>query len=128
VALLCYELRPDGFAYLEPVGGWGQFATRCIVPRGKDIRINYQAPAGQVLVQVSDVQRRPLKGYRFSDCIPLTGDKTHVRVRWQQHPDVSELIGKRIRLEFRMADARVYALRLACDLAYTNMEKPIERI
>ena len=119
-ALAVYELRRDGFAYLEPIGGWGQFATRCFAPTGKDVHINYQAPVGQVLVQVSDVERKPIDGYAFADCVPLEGDEIHGAVRWKSGKDLSAFHGKRIRLEFRMVVARIYAVRVPCEWWYTN--------
>ena len=119
-ALLIYELRHDGFAYLEPIGGWGRFATRCFAPTGKDVHVNYQAPVGRILVQVSDAERKPIDGYAFADCVPLEGDEIRGAVRWKSGKDLGALQGKRIRLEFRLVDARVYAVRVPCKLWYTN--------
>jgi len=127
-ALLVHSLRFDGFAYLEPIGGWGRITTRCLVPRNGKLTLNYQAPMGQLLVQVSDMARRPIKGYRFEDCIPLQGDELSARVRWKRNPDLSSLIGKRIRLEVRMCDARLYAIRVDCGLWYTNTPAPVDQL
>ena len=126
--LLVYDLRPEGFAFLESVGAWGRFSTRCLVPNSGEVTLNVEAPAGEVLAQVVDVTRKPLEGYTFDDCIPITGDSLKAPVQWKTHRDLSGLVGKdRIRLEFRMSDARVYSLRLDCGLYYTNTEKPVER-
>ena len=126
-SFMTYELRPDGFSYLEPVGGWGRFSTRCLVPRAPEATLNYQAPVGKILVQVLDVERRPLAGYTFADAVPLTGDALRGAIRWKNHRDLSAFFGKRIRLEFRFTNARIYALRLDCGLYYTNTAEPIER-
>ncbi len=125
--LIRHSLRKDGFCYLEP-RGWGQITTRTLVPDAPRLTVNFQGPQGEVLVQITDFKRKPMKGYTFADCVPLSGDKTDAPVRWRKHNDLSGLLGKRIRLEFRMRDARLYAFRLACKLWYTNTPKPIERI
>lgn len=128
-ALLLHTLRHDGFVYLEPVGGWGQFTTRTLVPNSGELTINYQAPLGQVLVQITDSKRKPLPGYSFADCLPLQGDKIKGEVHWKKHKDLSDLVGKPIHLEFRLFDARIYAIRLDCNLWYSYWpDQLIERI
>ena len=127
--LMLHTLRHDGFACLEPIGGWGQFITKTLIPKSGKLTVNYHAPVGQVLVQVTNSKRKPLPGYSFSDCIPLTGDKIHGNVRWKRHKNLSNLVGKPIRIEFRLFDARIYALRLDCNLWYGYWpEAKIERI
>jgi len=126
-SLLLHSLRYDGFAYLEPIGGWGQFSTRTLIPNSGDITINYKAPVGTILVQIADSEYKPFKGFSFEDCIPIQGDKIYGKVRWKKHNNLSKLIGKPIRLMFKLFDARIYAIRVDCKLWYTNTE-PIECI
>lgn len=104
-----HTMRHDGFSYLEPKGGWGQFATRCICPKSEELTLNYQAPVGQVLVQAVDSQWKPIPSYTFNDCIPLQGDEVFGEVRWTRRRGLSTLIGKRVRLMFRMISARIVA-------------------
>jgi hypothetical protein len=117
-ALLLHTFRKDGFAYLEPTGGWGHFITRTLVPDSGRLTVNYQAPLGQVLVQVSGSDGKPVPGYGFGDCVALRGDEVYGPVHWKEHEDLSALIGKPVRLEFRLFDARVYAIRVECALKY----------
>lgn len=123
-----HSMRHDGFSCLEAAGAWGEFTTRCISPKAKDLLINYEAPVGRVLCQVVDVEWQPVRGYTFGDCIPLQGDEIFGKVRWKKHRGLSSLIGKRIRLQFRMISARIYAIRCECGLWYTNTPEPIDRI
>lgn len=127
-ALMLHTLRHDGFCFLEPIGGWGKISTRCIVPKSDKITVNYQAPNGQILVQITDAMRKVIPGYSFADCLPLQGDEIYGLVRWNKHKDISRLKGKRIRLEFKFVAARLYAIRLECGLWYTNTPYPLERI
>jgi hypothetical protein len=124
---LRYELCRERFAYLEPVGGWGRFITRCIAPFEKELTLNYHS-TGQILVQVTDLERKPFPGYTFEECTPLKGNEINGKVSWKKKKDLSPFIGQRIRLEFRMIDARMYAIRLSCGPWYTNTPEPLERI
>ena len=125
-ALLVHRLRRDGFAYLEPRAGWGQVTMRCVQPRDGKITINFCAPFGEVLAQISDPHGRPIPGYGFEDCVPLTGDKLAAPLRWKERGDASKLIGKHVRLEFRLFQARLYAVRWEAEPWYGDF--PIERI
>jgi hypothetical protein len=126
--MLLHEFRADGFAYLENSGGWGQLATRTVVPRSGDLKLNYVAPTGQVLVQLSATDGKPLPGFAFEDCVPLTGDRLRGRVRWKRRRTLRRALGKPLRVEIRMRDARLYALRLDCGLWYTGTKEPIDRL
>jgi hypothetical protein len=125
--LLLHKLRQDGFAYLTPVGGYGQFTTRTIVPKSGSLTVNYETAVGEVRVQVTDSLRKPLRGYTFADSEPLCGDEIYGKVRWKNKKDMSELIGRPVHLEFRMLDARIYGVRTDCNLAYTKWQE-IEHI
>ena len=93
-----------------------------------ELTINYQAPLGQVLVQITDPAGKPIPEYSFEDCIPLQGDALDQPVKWKKQQNLSELIGKPIRLEIKMIDARIYALRFEFSLWYTTTKEPIERL
>jgi len=125
--LVVCPFRRDGFAWLEPVGGWGTVLTRTLVPTGGSCRLNFLAPAGAVLVQAATPNREPIPGYTFDDSLPLRGDRTAAPVRWKKHRDLSGLAGRPIRLELRLRDARLYAIRLDAKLWYTHTAQPIDR-
>lgn len=127
-SLILHTLREDGFVYLEPVGGWGQITTKVIISNSKNLFLNYKAPFGKILVQITDSARKPLPGYSFSDCIPLKGDKKDGKVFWKEKRDISGLIGKPIRIEIRLFDARLYSIHGDFKFWYTNTPKPIDRI
>ncbi|MFH1008841.1 MAG: hypothetical protein V1800_15305 [Candidatus Latescibacterota bacterium] len=134
-AMIVHELRKDGFAYLEPRAGWGTVTMRCVKPRSGDIAINFRAPVGQVLVQLSEPggsfgkpveARKPIPGFSFQDCIPMTGDELYARPRWKNHADASGVIGEHVRLEFKLFQAELYAVRWDVQPWYGDL--PIERI
>ena len=114
--LLLHRLRRDGFASLEPIGGWGEIRTRLLTLRAGKLTLNVEALPGRVLVQASDCTRRPLPGYTFEECVPITGDHLEAHARWRQHRDLRHLIGKNIHIEFKLLDASLYAMRLDANL------------
>lgn len=137
-AMVAHELRRDGFALLEPRAGWGRVTMRCVKPRSGEIRINLRAPLGQVLVQLSQptgsfrrpepfgAEWKPIPGYAFEDCVPLVGDEIYARVRWKSRADASEVVGQHVRLELKLFQAEVYAVRWDAQPWYGDL--PIERI
>ena len=125
-AMIVHHLRKDGFAYLEPRAGWGTVTMRSVKPRSGEITINFRAPLGKVLVQISDPDRKPIPGYSFEDCIPLAGDELAARPRWKEREDASKLIGEHVRLEFKLFQAELYAVRWDSQPWYGDL--PIERI
>ena len=127
-----YELREDGFCYLEPVGDCGEVHLRAISPqrRGR-LTLNLQTERlGHIVGRVVEYETfggyQPIEGYDFEDCVPVSGDHLAAKLRWKQHADLSELTGRRVRLELRLYDARLYAVRAECALWYTNTPEPVD--
>lgn len=127
--LVRHSLRHDGFCYLEATG-WGRFSTRPLWLNDGELTLNYNAGGvGCVRVQASDIDRKPIAGYTFDDCIPLEGDEIYGAVRWRDGKNLADFVGKeKIRLDFLFMDARIYAFRIDCGLWYTYTPEPIERI
>lgn len=127
-SLLLHKLRKDGFACLEPTGGYGRFYTRPLVPKEGELTLNYQAPSGRLLVQICETNKTPIPGFTFEECIPLTADETAGKVRWKNHEDLRSLIGRPIKIEIKMIDARLYAIRLESKLWFGNTPEPTDGI
>ena len=72
--MLIHVLREDGFAYLEPIGGWGCIRTRVVIPQDAELTLNVQAPVERLLVQITDEAGTPYRGFSFADSVPITGD------------------------------------------------------
>ena len=113
--ILVHRLRPCGFAYLEPVAGYGYIGTRNLIPRDGRLRVNFQAPNGCIRVQASHPETGEKAasahpGFGFEDCVPLTGDQACGEVQWKNGKNLDELVGKWVRLEFQLFQARLYAI------------------
>jgi hypothetical protein len=118
-AMVVHSLRKDGFAYLEPLGGWGWLRTKTILPQAGDLRLNIQAPIGEVRVQISDDASQPIPGFTFEESIPLQGDGVALEPRWEAH-QVAELIGRPCRVELKLFSGRVYAIRWTSQTYYAK--------
>ena len=123
---LVHTLRQDGFAYLQPRAGYGTFSTRGLIPRNGDLRINFSAPYGRVWVQASNAAHEPFPGFTFEDSIPLAGDDVAGRPTWKGGKTIDQFVNEWVRLEFRLYQARVYAIHWDFRIQYGDA--PIDRI
>ena len=110
-SILLHELRKDGFVYLEPPGGTGEFTTKWILWGGGEASINVDAPDGEILVQVTDHLGNQIEGYTYADCEAFHGDSIGWTPAWRDGKNLSALAGRVIKLGVRVANGRVYALR-----------------
>ena len=107
-----HSLRKDGFMYVGSAGGsQGTFLSKPLVLHTDELKVNAQAPHGEVLFQITDVRSEPLEGFTFEDSVPFCEqDELFWRVNWKNRSLV-ELVGKPIRLACRLRHARIYAFR-----------------
>jgi hypothetical protein len=110
-ALLCHELRLDGFVYLESCGGPGSFTTRPLYISGENLTVNVSVPEGEVRAQITDPDGNPHTGYSYEDCIPFSGDDLFWRPMWKEQRRISHFIGNVVRLEVTLFNGRIYGLR-----------------
>ncbi len=107
-----YTLRIDGFVSVNAPLAGGEFVTKLLEFKGKELEINYStSAAGQVLVELQDANGLPIPGFSLKDMKPIYGDHISRTVEWKQGADISTLTGKPIRVRFVMSDADLYSLR-----------------
>jgi hypothetical protein len=131
-AILLHTLRTDGFMYLASGGSWASLITKPLVLFDGRLTMNAQAPHGEVLYQLTNLASEPIEGFTFDDCQALVaGDSLRSPLTWQGKP-ADELVGKVVRLQIKLRDARLYALRGefhfldAQDRAMLDDGKPID--
>ena len=114
--LLLYEMRLDGFCSLRTKGKDGLLRTKTIIPQAGDLRLNLRTSKHTaVRVQILDGETgEPLPGYTLDEALPISGDHLFARPRWQDHADLSALVGKPIRIELMMREAELFAIRIDC--------------
>jgi hypothetical protein len=78
--------------------------------------------SGAIRVEALTPDWKPIPGFTEADSREIRGDALDHPVRWQNNADVSQLIGKQIRLKCYMTRARIHALTLA------NSDRPLGEV
>ncbi|TVR54345.1 MAG: hypothetical protein EA426_17040 [Spirochaetaceae bacterium] len=120
---LFYEMRLDGFCSMKTWGKDGLLRTKTIIPQSGNLSLNVRtAMHTSVRVQIVDGNTaEPISGYTTEESIPISGDHLFANVRWKNRGDVSELIGRPVRIEISMREAELFAIRTECH-AYIGTE------
>ena len=118
---LIYELRLDGFAYLEARARDGLIRTKALITEGDKLTLNVRTNRnGYVKVQVLDALTfEPLPYYTLEEAIPISGDHLFAKAQWQDRDNIAELKGRPVMLEVHVREGELYALRLAFKAFYT---------
>ena len=131
-AILLHTLRKDGFTYLESKGNWATFISKPMVLFKPDLTMNALGPHGEVMFQLTDLQSRPLDGYRFEDCQPLVEvDDAAAPLCWNGAA-LEPVLNRIVRLEVKFRHTRIHAIRGdfhfadALDVALIADDKPID--
>ena len=109
-----YSLRLDGFVSIRAPYSGGELLTRPLTFSGRRLELNFAtSAAGEVRVELRDMDDKPLPGFSLDDCHPLFGDSVARTVVWKAGAELSAHIGKTLRLRFTLKDADLYALRFS---------------
>ncbi|MGB0579289.1 MAG: hypothetical protein ACPGVU_06270 [Limisphaerales bacterium] len=107
-----YTLRLDGFVSVRAGFKGGELVTKPITFKGDRLTLNFAtSAAGSLRVAIETAGGNPIKGYTFADCPVHFGDTINRPVTWKNGTDVSQLIGKPIRLRIELKDANLYSFR-----------------
>ncbi len=98
----------------------GEFWTTPEVCTGGPIEINARTSrVGRIEVELWEEHTwfvsKPIPGFGFEQCVPLSGDELWTPLRWNGKTDLSELKGKRIQLRVRMSSAKIFGYRLPAE-------------
>jgi hypothetical protein len=104
------RMRRDRYVARESGDAAGVLRTRVVTLDAKMMTLNADARRGEIRVRITDPAGKPLAGYTFADCAPITGDSLAAPVKWR-HP-ISRLRGRLVRIEFRLRQACLFALNL----------------
>ena len=121
-------MRLDGFASMKTRSKDGVLRTKTIIPQSGELSLNVKT-AGHTAVQVQiidGVTGEPIPGYTREDAVAISGDHLFAHPTWQGKSDLSELVGKPIRIEVFMLEAQLFAIRVPCHV-YIGTE-PKERM
>jgi hypothetical protein len=89
----------------------GVITTPLVTMSAKAMTLNADAVGGEVRLQVTDAEGKPLPGFSFADCQPIESDALDEPVQF--HRQLSELKEKAVHLEFKLRNARLFAFSLS---------------
>ena len=113
-AISMAKLRIDGFVSLKGGIEWGSVLTKPIVVEEKDLHVNVDSWRGRVRAEVLDASDdQPISGFTNDDSIPAVIDSIDETMRWKNKSDLSELVGKTVRIRFSLLRAELYAFWFA---------------
>jgi len=102
------HLRVDGFVSADAGAEGGTLLTKPLMCSGKSLRINAEAPDGEIRAELLDAKGKPIRGCDKASAIPFTGDSLDARLRWQAPTD-DAVVGKVVRVRIHLKNARLYS-------------------
>jgi DNA-binding FadR family transcriptional regulator len=107
-------LTMDRFVSLDAGDDEGDVVTRPIdIADQTRILINAIAnPGGSILVELLDVDGKPIPGYTRDDALPFEDNAVFHPVAWRHHARLADLEGQTLRIRFILRRARLFAFRL----------------
>jgi hypothetical protein len=110
-SITLHTLRKDGLTFIEAQGERGRFISKPLVLLSPQLTINASTPNGEVRFQLTDMESRPVEGFTFQDSVALnSGDSVDFALHWTKGR-LENLVGKIVRLELQMRNARLFAIR-----------------
>jgi len=109
-AICLAKLRLDGFVSLKGGTEWGRLLTKPLLVEGPQLRVNVDSWRGQVRAEIVDAaDGHPIPGFTTDESVPVVSDNIDVLMRWKDKPDLSELLGRTVRIRFSLFQAELYA-------------------
>jgi len=107
-----YSMRLDGFSSLSAGFGGGEMLSKPFTFDGNALELNYStSAAGEILVEILDVNGNKIPGYSKEECQPVIGNEISRTVYWNDSDDVSELSGTPVRMRVYLKDADLFSFR-----------------
>jgi hypothetical protein len=104
------RMRRDRYVAREAGPEPGTLRTPLLTLGGRRITLNADAAGGEIRAQLLDREGKPIPGFTFEDCRPISADTLDAALEWKRR--LGRLNGAPVRLEFRLRNARLYALNV----------------
>jgi len=102
------QLRLDGFVSADAGEQGGTLLTKPMVCSGTSLRINADAPEGEIRAEVLDAEGAPVPGCDVASALPFSGDLLDAKLGWNTDPG-TEILGKPVRIRFHLKNAKLYS-------------------
>lgn len=102
--------------------GWLRIRRRRVHPRGVHhyphhfqvarLELDMDCSAtGEVWFEVRDDSAHPSPGYTLQESVSVDGNQVAVPVFWKERDDLAELMGRPVRLHFKLRPCKLYAFQ-----------------
>ncbi len=118
-------LRKDGFVSLDAGSGAGVVTTRLLTNLEGELRLNADAGAGEIRVEVLDRTGEILPGYGRDECRPMSEDGIDFPVRWRAHEKLPRS-PEPLRLRFVLTQASLFSFRAGDSVRLFSRTAPLE--
>jgi len=109
-----YTIRIDGFVSVQAKLSGGELVTKPVAFAGQRLTINYATSGtGSIRVELQSADGKPIQGHTLDDCDEIFGDQLDRTVTWNSESNVSDLVGRAVRLRLVLSDADVYSFQFA---------------
>jgi len=104
------KMKRDRYVARRAGAAGGKFITPPVILGGNKLTLNADAAAGEIRVQVCDLNGKPLRGLGFADCRPVTSDSLAAEVQWTGKLAADKR--QPVRLEFQLKNAALFAFEV----------------
>ena len=108
-------LRRDGFASLDAGEKPATLTTRPIKFSGEHLFVNFNAPKGELRVEVLTLEDKDYGPFTAEKCVPLRGDSTRQRVTWRGVETLARASNKNVKLRFTLTNGSLYSFWVTSD-------------
>ena len=102
------QLRIDGFVSADAGPDGGTLLTKPLICSGTELRINADAPEGEIRAEFLDAVGNPIPGRDLASSVAFTGDSTNAALGWGTAVDPA-IIGQPISIRFHLKNAQLYS-------------------
>lgn len=104
------KTKRDRFVARQARDQVGTITTPLITLDTEALTLNVDAQRGDVRVQFTDADGKPIPGFAFADCQSIASDSLSAPVEWKGK--LASLRGRPVHLEFSLRNARLFAFEL----------------
>lgn len=107
------RFKRDRFAGIQPEDSAEPALAVCrpveVEGRSLTVNVNAAVPGAELRVELRTPAGQPIKPFTFDTCDPIRVDAVRHMVTWNNRRDLSQQLGRDVRVAFEMRKARVYA-------------------
>lgn len=108
--------RLVGYHAPPEAGDKAELLTRPFVLDKPHLRINADAAEGEVRAALATEAGTPIHRCSLKECQPVRQDGLALPIRWKRRSDLSDLVGKKVRLRISAKRAALYGLSMAMNV------------